>query len=79
MNFNEKSMAGVGVAITLLTLASKYFGLDIDEGAITEGITAIAQGIGFVLIVIGQVRRKDLKFGMVRRKNGVDMYEEVVR
>ena len=63
----EKSLAGLGIIVTILVFATKYFNLDIDEGQITEGIQAIAQAVGFIMVIWGQVRRKDLKFGLIRK------------
>lgn len=60
-------MAGTGLVITILALASKYFQLDVDEGQITEGVEAVAQGVGFILVIIGQIRRRDLKMGLIRK------------
>ena len=65
--FSNTSMAGTGVAITLIMLAIKLLGLDIDEGQVTEVVTSGGQVVGFVLLVIGQVKRKDLKFGLLRK------------
>lgn len=63
----ETSVAGIGVIITVLAFAAKYFNLDVDEGQLTEGINGAAQFVGLVVLVIGQLKRKDLKFGLIRR------------
>ena len=65
--FLNTSMAGVGMVITVLSFLAKYFQLDLDEGQITEGVKAIVMGVGFLWLVWGQIRRKDLDFGLLRK------------
>ena len=65
--FTGTSMTGVGVVISILAFIAKYFQLDLDEGVITEGVSSIVQGVAFILVVWGQVRRKDLDWGLKRK------------
>lgn len=60
-------MTGSGLIIFILALALPLFGVDVDQGSITQFVNATAQVIGFIMMVIGQVRRPDLKFGVIRR------------
>ena len=64
---NNFSLAGVGLIISVLSFLAKYFQLDVDDGQITEAVNAGSQFVGFVLLVWGQLRRKDLKFGVIRK------------
>ena len=61
------SIAGIGMVVTILAFAAKYFKIDADEGQITEVVKNTSQVIGFVIMIIGQLRRKDLIGGIVRR------------
>ena len=65
--FNSVSMAGVGGLITIVIAILKMFGVELPEGAggqITEAVTTL---IGLGLLVWGQLRRTDLKMGIVRK------------
>lgn len=61
------SITGIGAIVTTLLTILKLFGVEVPAeagGQITEGITAL---VGVVLLVWGQLRRRDLKFGIIRR------------
>lgn len=65
--FNSVSMAGVGGLITVAIAVLKLFGVELPEnagGQITEAVSTI---IGLGLLVWGQLRRTDLKMGIVRK------------
>ena len=56
-----------GIIVFVLVLAGQTFGLDIAEAEAVTFAQNIAGVVGFVLAIYGQLRRKDLKFGMVRK------------
>ena len=66
--FKESSMTGTGIAIiTILEVLFPIFQIDIPKETITSGVLGIISGIGFLLAFWGQVRRKDLAFGIFRK------------
>ena len=61
-------MAGTGVAIvTILEVLFPIFGIELPEGSIEAGVFGFGAGIGWLLLIWGQVRRRDLKFGIFRK------------
>lgn len=72
MVFKNVSMTGTGLYILLLNLLFQVLGmfgiqLDILPGQVEGWAEAISALVALVLMVIGQVRRKDLVGGLVRR------------
>ena len=61
------SLTGIGLIVTILSFAAKYFKVDADEGQVTEAVESAVKVIGFITVIIGQLRRKDLIGGIVRR------------
>lgn len=60
-------MTGTGLMVLVIVAVLKSLGFDIDEGTVTETVTSVAQIVGVVLALYGQYRRKDLKFGLLRK------------
>lgn len=67
MVFKNVSMAGTGLIISALAFLLPIFGVTVDQGTITQFVDNVAQAIGFILLVWGQLRRPDLHFGFIRR------------
>ena len=70
--FNSVSKAGIGGGLVtllyaVLPLLDSFFGIKIPESDVQAFATAIGTIIGFVLLVWGQIDRKDLKFGLLRK------------
>lgn len=61
-------MTGTGVIVSILAFALPFFGVTVEESQIAEFVKNAAEVIGFVLIVIGQLRRPDLKMGVIRKQ-----------
>jgi len=64
---NTVSLTGTGVLISLLAMGLKYFGIVVDENQVAAFVNNLAQIVAFVMIIVGQVRRKDLSFGLLRK------------
>lgn len=64
--FVSTSKAGIGMYAVIIVSFLNFLGLDLDEGTLTEAIYAILAGVGAVLWVVGQVMRRDLRFGIFR-------------
>ncbi len=65
---NNISMTGVGaLVVTILVVVLPIFGVVADQGTITSGVESVVKALGFILLIAGQARRPDLKFGMIRK------------
>ena len=70
--FNTVSMTGTGISTLLagvLVEVLSYVGVTIAQTQAADAVVAASTLIGLVLTVIGQLRRKDLKMGIVRKKS----------
>lgn len=65
--FTNYSMAGAGAAASVVLFVLRYFGLDVDEGMVTEGMLSLMQAIAFIVWLVGQFRREDLRYGLLRK------------
>lgn len=66
--FTTTSMTGWGVAIvTILNAILPALGIEFEEGALTSVMESLLNIIGFIMMIVGQYRRGDLKFGLVRK------------
>lgn len=68
--FNHISKAGTGIILVLaptLTWLLAQLGLEFLESDVIEILNALSILIGFMLTVIGQLDRKDLKYGLLRK------------
>lgn len=65
--FSTISMTGSGIVVYILGLAFSHFGLTIGNEQLTAAVEGGMQVIGLVGLVIGQVRRGDLHFGLFRK------------
>lgn len=61
------SIAGVGMYVSVITVLLNLFGITPDPGSVEAAVSAGVTLFGFALWIIGQVRRRDLKFGIVRK------------
>lgn len=64
--FSTVSMTGVGAIVTLIEALLRVFGVEVAEGSVGAGVNGLVSFVGLVLMVWGQIRRKDLKFGLLR-------------
>lgn len=60
-------MAGVGSIVSVIELALKMLGIEAPEGSVLGAVNGIVAAGGLVLLVWGQLRRKDLFAGLVRK------------
>lgn len=61
------SMTGVGMLVFTVTSLLGFFDVMIDTEQIAGFVNALAQVIGFLVMVCGQLTRKDLKGGLIRK------------
>ena len=60
-------MAGTGIIVSLLAFALPLFGVNVEEKDVVGFVDNIMKVVGFVLLIWGQVRRKDLTAGLIRK------------
>lgn len=61
------SLAGTGLYVIIITAVLNYFGITADAGSVTAVVTSVITIFGWVLLIFGQLRRKDLTLGLVRK------------
>jgi uncharacterized membrane protein YfcA len=61
------SITGIGGIITVVFAVLRLFGVDLPDDTAQKAAEAIATIIGIVLLVYGQLRRPDLKMGLIRK------------
>lgn len=65
--FTSVSMTGTGIVITLIEYALTVFNVKFDSGSVAAAINGLITFVGFIFVVWGQLRRKDLTLGMFRQ------------
>lgn len=61
------SLTGVGIVVSVLVFILNYFGFTFEQGSVAQFVENIVQAGGFLMVLYGQYRRGDLKYGLVRR------------
>lgn len=66
--FSNLSKAGLGVTIvTVLNFVFPMIGVEVPEGSTAAFIESMGNVLGFILLVYGQIDRKDLNMGLFRK------------
>lgn len=60
------SLTGIGVLITAIEALLRFIGVEAPEGSVESVVQGIVALVGLILLIVGQLRRKDLKLGLVR-------------
>lgn len=61
------SMTGTGILAVLLIWVLQYFGIVVDANELTATVVKATEVLAYVLVVYGQLRRKDLVGGLLRK------------
>ncbi len=61
------SLTGIGGIVTIVELVLRLFGVEAPEGSVLSIANGIVSLVGILTLVYGQLRRPDLKMGMIRR------------
>ena len=62
------SLTGVGaILVTVLNALFPMLGIDLPEGSVESGVIGVMNFIGFILLIYGQYRRKDVS-GFIMKK-----------
>lgn len=64
---NQISVAGIGVYVSLIEVILRLFGITPEPGTVMEVVNAVVIVGGWILILVGQFKRSDLHFGLVRK------------
>lgn len=68
--FTTISKAGLGMYVFVaISIIKELFGIELDYNLTLDGVFTLFQAVGFILWLVGQSTRKDLKYGIFR-KNG---------
>lgn len=65
--FTNISMTGLGGLITIVFTVLRLFGIEVPDEAAAKLTEAVATIIGIALLVYGQLRRKDVEYGIFRK------------
>ena len=65
--FEKVSMTGTGLAIGLIQIALRAAGVQFEQDSLVAAVDGLVAAVGFVFLVWGQIRRTDLKYGIVRK------------
>jgi len=61
------SLTGIGVVIMIVQSALELLGVETEPGSIEFAVNSLFAVIGFIAIVVGQLRRRDLHAGLIRK------------
>ena len=67
MNTSKAGIGLIGVAIYAIVWVGRYFGLDVAEADATTLVQNVLGIVGILMTYWGQLDRKDLKFGLIRK------------
>lgn len=65
--FTSISRAAIGQIIIIVTTIIELLDLQVDISVVEPTVTGVAMIVGIIISVWGQFKRKDLKYGIVRR------------
>jgi uncharacterized membrane protein len=65
--FKTVSMTGTGILTVLLSYVLSYLGVNAGTSEIADWVNSIINVLGLCWIIIGQIRRSDLDFGIFRK------------
>ena len=65
--FNSVSMTGSGLLTMGLGLLLHWLGVNVETSQIAGWVDSIINVVGLVMLIIGQLKRKDLTFGLFRK------------
>lgn len=61
------SMTGSGMIVVALTWLLSHFGVNIEENQVLLAVNGLIQVVGVGMTIWGQLRRKDLHMGLIRK------------
>lgn len=67
MLFKNVSMTGSGMLALVLGTILSWLGVNADSSQLAGWVDSIISVVGLAMLIIGQLRRKDLKLGLIRK------------
>lgn len=67
IGMNTFSKAGIGLILGLVLALFKMFGIEVDDSQLQVAVEGLLTFISFALLIWGQLDRKDLKWGILRK------------
>lgn len=64
---NKVSIAGAGLVVLLIEMTLRILNITVPDGSVSDAMNGLITVVGFVLLVWGQLRRKDLHFGIIHK------------
>lgn len=64
---NQISIAGAGVYVLIIQMILNLFGITPDAGSVMGVVNGVITVAGWALVIIGQLKRKDLTAGLIRK------------
>lgn len=64
---NQISVAGAGVYVLIIQMILNLFGITPDAGSVMGVVNGVITVAGWALVIIGQLKRKDLTAGLIRK------------
>lgn len=61
------SITGSGLIVLLVEMVLHYFGITPDAGSVAAVVNGALIAIGWIALIVGQLTRKDLHFGLIRK------------
>lgn len=61
------SVTGIGAIVVIIESVLRLFGVEVPEGSTLKVANGLLEIVGYVLLVYGQLRRKDLFYGIIRK------------
>lgn len=61
------SLAGSGLLILIIEAVLGAFGITPEPGSVSQVLNSVVVAGGWLMLIIGQIRRRDLIAGIVRR------------
>lgn len=60
-------MTGSGMIVVAISWVLNHFGIQIGNDQVTAFVNGLIQAIGVIMTVYGQLKRKDLHMGLIRK------------
>lgn len=61
------SMAGSGLLVLIVEMVLNGFGITPEPGSVAAVVNAAIVALGWITLIAGQLSRKDLHFGLIRK------------
>lgn len=60
-------MTGSGMIVVAISFILSHFGIQLGDDQVTAFVNGAVQVVGVIMAVYGQLRRKDLHMGLIRK------------